>query len=118
MFAKPMRDKKYVTMLDPLHIKYGKVLTAVQSVAALLMDVAWVPATLMALGMVRTSPTYSPIFILKVSHRHFKNFYNRHSKTYIAYIEQCQYNCTLYVKCKGNGAVHHTCGVANFFFLF
>uniref|UniRef100_A0A4W6BZN4 Solute carrier family 5 member 7 n=1 Tax=Lates calcarifer TaxID=8187 RepID=A0A4W6BZN4_LATCA len=31
VFAKPMRERKYVTMLDPFHFKYGKVLTAVLS---------------------------------------------------------------------------------------
>ncbi|XP_018516261.1 high-affinity choline transporter 1-like isoform X1 [Lates calcarifer] len=50
VFAKPMRERKYVTMLDPFHFKYGKVLTAVLSLASIFMDVVWVPSTLIGLG--------------------------------------------------------------------
>uniref|UniRef100_UPI003AAB8A38 high-affinity choline transporter 1-like n=1 Tax=Centroberyx gerrardi TaxID=166262 RepID=UPI003AAB8A38 len=50
LFAKPMRDRKYVTMLDPFHIKYGKVPTAVLSLASILLDVLWLSTTLIGLG--------------------------------------------------------------------
>ncbi|KAM9345470.1 high-affinity choline transporter 1-like [Symphorus nematophorus] len=50
LFAKPMRDRNCVTMLDPFHIKYGKVLTAGLSLASLFIDVVWVPTTLIGLG--------------------------------------------------------------------
>ncbi|GLD74545.1 high-affinity choline transporter 1-like isoform X2 [Lates japonicus] len=50
VFAKPMRERNYVTMLDPFHFKYGKVLTAVLSLASIFMDVVWVPTTLIGLG--------------------------------------------------------------------
>ncbi|XP_067467163.1 high-affinity choline transporter 1-like [Thunnus thynnus] len=50
VFAKPMRDRKYVTMLDPFQIKYGNAVTAVQSLASLIVDITWVPSTLMGLG--------------------------------------------------------------------
>uniref|UniRef100_UPI003AAD9AB0 high-affinity choline transporter 1-like n=1 Tax=Centroberyx gerrardi TaxID=166262 RepID=UPI003AAD9AB0 len=50
LFAKPMRDRKYVTMLDPFQIKYGKVQTAVLSLAALLIDVIWGAGSLIGLG--------------------------------------------------------------------
>ncbi|XP_028279795.1 high-affinity choline transporter 1-like [Parambassis ranga] len=50
VFAKPMRDRKCVTMLDPFHVKYGEVLTAGMSLLSLVTDVVWVPTTLIGLG--------------------------------------------------------------------
>uniref|UniRef100_A0A3Q3WCK2 Solute carrier family 5 member 7 n=1 Tax=Mola mola TaxID=94237 RepID=A0A3Q3WCK2_MOLML len=50
VFAKPMRDRKCVTMLDPFHKKYGKVLTAGLSLVSLCLDMFWLPATLTGLG--------------------------------------------------------------------
>ncbi|XP_042358434.1 high-affinity choline transporter 1-like isoform X2 [Plectropomus leopardus] len=50
VFVKPMRDMNCVTMLDPFHIKYGKVLTAGLSLAPVIMDVLCVAATLIGLG--------------------------------------------------------------------
>ncbi|XP_068424063.1 high-affinity choline transporter 1-like [Clinocottus analis] len=50
VFIKPMRDNKYVTMLDAFQIKYGKAFTAVQSLGALLSDVLWLAGTLISLG--------------------------------------------------------------------
>ncbi|XP_076600071.1 high-affinity choline transporter 1-like isoform X2 [Chaetodon auriga] len=50
VFAKRLRDGKYMTMLDPFQIKYGNAVTAVQSLTSLIVDVTWVPSTLMALG--------------------------------------------------------------------
>ncbi|XP_039640428.1 high-affinity choline transporter 1-like [Perca fluviatilis] len=50
VFAKPMRERRYVTMLDPFHAKYGKVLTAGLCLASLSLDVLWVPLILIALG--------------------------------------------------------------------
>ncbi|XP_071394760.1 high-affinity choline transporter 1-like [Centroberyx affinis] len=49
-FAGPMRDRKYVTMMDPFQIKYGKVPTAVLSLSSLLTDIIWVATTLISLG--------------------------------------------------------------------
>ncbi|XP_054454040.1 high-affinity choline transporter 1-like [Anoplopoma fimbria] len=49
-FAKKMRDKRYVTMMDPFQIKYGNVVSAVLSVALLISDVIWVTGTLIGLG--------------------------------------------------------------------
>lgn len=49
-FAKPMRDKKYITMMDPFQIKYGKVLSGALVLPALLGDVLWVSCTLLGLG--------------------------------------------------------------------
>ncbi|XP_062243350.1 high affinity choline transporter 1-like [Platichthys flesus] len=49
-FAKPMRDKKYVTMMDPFQIKYGRLLSGALVLPALLVDVLWVSCTLLGLG--------------------------------------------------------------------
>ncbi|XP_029962364.1 high-affinity choline transporter 1-like [Salarias fasciatus] len=50
VFAQPMRDRMCITMLDPLHMKYGKTPTVILSLASLLIDVAWIPSTLIGLG--------------------------------------------------------------------
>ena len=50
MFAKPLREMKCLTMMDPFHIKYGQVLTAGLSLASVLNDILWVASTLIGLG--------------------------------------------------------------------
>ncbi|XP_034754017.1 high-affinity choline transporter 1-like [Etheostoma cragini] len=50
VFAKPMRERRYVTMMDSFNAKYGKVLTAGLCLAAISVDVLWVPLILLALG--------------------------------------------------------------------
>ncbi|XP_047458565.1 high-affinity choline transporter 1-like [Mugil cephalus] len=50
-FAEPMRDKKYVTMMDPFQIKYGKRLCGLLSVAPLMSEIIWVTSTLISLGV-------------------------------------------------------------------
>ncbi|XP_068595188.1 high-affinity choline transporter 1-like [Brachionichthys hirsutus] len=50
LFAKPLRERSCVTMLDPFHFKYGKEITAVLSLASLFIDLTWVPTTLIGLG--------------------------------------------------------------------
>lgn len=50
VFAKPMRERKFVTIIDPFHIKYGKALTAVMSLMSIFLDLTWVPGTLIGLG--------------------------------------------------------------------
>ncbi|XP_028315528.1 high-affinity choline transporter 1-like [Gouania willdenowi] len=49
-FAKSMRDKNYVTMMDPFQIKYGNLLSAILSVGLLVSDIIWVTGTLIGLG--------------------------------------------------------------------
>ncbi|XP_034544268.1 high-affinity choline transporter 1-like [Notolabrus celidotus] len=49
-FAKPLRDKKYITMMDPFQIKYGKVLSGALVLPSLMVDVLWVSCTLLGLG--------------------------------------------------------------------
>ncbi|XP_036979981.1 high-affinity choline transporter 1-like isoform X3 [Acanthopagrus latus] len=50
-FAEPMRDKKYVTMMDPFCIKYGDRLSGLLSVAPLMSEIIWVTSTLISLGV-------------------------------------------------------------------
>lgn len=50
VFVKPMREKHFVTMLDPFHVKYGKALAAVMSLVSVVTDLAWFPSTLIGLG--------------------------------------------------------------------
>ncbi|XP_015244276.1 PREDICTED: high affinity choline transporter 1-like [Cyprinodon variegatus] len=50
-FAKPMRDKKYITMMDPFQKKYGKTLTGLLAVVPFVSEVMWVPVTLISLGV-------------------------------------------------------------------
>lgn len=49
-FAKPMRENKYVTMMDPFQKKYGNVLATALILPALVADVLWVARTLVSLG--------------------------------------------------------------------
>ncbi|XP_056148081.1 high-affinity choline transporter 1-like [Lampris incognitus] len=50
-FAQPMRDRKYVTMMDPFQIKYGRVAAATLSLASLVSEIMWVTGTLIGLGV-------------------------------------------------------------------
>ncbi|XP_034037824.1 high-affinity choline transporter 1-like [Thalassophryne amazonica] len=49
-FAKTMRERKFITMMDPFQIKYGNVISGVLSVALLISDIIWVTGTLIGLG--------------------------------------------------------------------
>ncbi|XP_056291152.1 high-affinity choline transporter 1-like isoform X2 [Pseudoliparis swirei] len=49
-FAGPMRERRYLTMMDPFHIKYGKVPMTLFAVATLVTDILWVTSTLVSLG--------------------------------------------------------------------
>ncbi|XP_072293780.1 high affinity choline transporter 1-like [Eucyclogobius newberryi] len=49
-FAKKMRERKYVTMMDPFQKKYGNTISAVLSIALLISDIIWVTGTLISLG--------------------------------------------------------------------
>ncbi|XP_029918492.1 high-affinity choline transporter 1-like [Myripristis murdjan] len=49
-FAKPMRDRKYITLMDPFQIKYGNIVSGVLSVALLISEIIWVTGTLIGLG--------------------------------------------------------------------
>ncbi|XP_061630155.1 high-affinity choline transporter 1-like [Phyllopteryx taeniolatus] len=49
-FAKPMRSKCYVTMLDPFQHRYGQLFTTAILLPALVSDILWVACILAALG--------------------------------------------------------------------
>ncbi|XP_068606616.1 high affinity choline transporter 1-like [Brachionichthys hirsutus] len=49
-FAKPMRENRYVTMMDPFQKKYGNILSSALIFPALVADVLWVARTLVSLG--------------------------------------------------------------------
>ena len=49
-FAKIMRDRRYVTMLDPLQEKYGNAMGAVLYIPAFLGETMWSASILGALG--------------------------------------------------------------------
>nr|XP_057907346.1 high-affinity choline transporter 1-like [Doryrhamphus excisus] len=51
MFAGQLRERQYVTMMDPFQHKYGKVLTGALCVMSLFLDVVWIPTTLIGLGV-------------------------------------------------------------------
>lgn len=51
-----MRDRKYVTMMDPFQLKYGDKLTGLLSVAVLMSEVIWVTSTLISLGNLKPYP--------------------------------------------------------------
>ncbi|MEQ2234255.1 hypothetical protein ILYODFUR_030046 [Ilyodon furcidens] len=50
-FAKPMRENKYMTMMDPFQKKYGNVLSTALIFPALVADVLWVARTLVSLDL-------------------------------------------------------------------
>ncbi|XP_059184018.1 high-affinity choline transporter 1-like [Centropristis striata] len=50
-FAKPMREKKFLTMMDPFQRKYGKTLTALLAIVPFISEMMWVPVTLTSLGV-------------------------------------------------------------------
>ncbi|KAI1902028.1 hypothetical protein AGOR_G00040490 [Albula goreensis] len=49
-FAKPMREKEYVTMMDPFQDKYGITLACTLLIPALIGDVLWVACIMASLG--------------------------------------------------------------------
>ncbi|XP_069046212.1 high-affinity choline transporter 1-like isoform X3 [Lepisosteus oculatus] len=49
-FAKPMRSKQYVTMMDPFQQKYGNTVTSFLIIPAFIGDLLWVACVLSALG--------------------------------------------------------------------
>ncbi|XP_033836033.1 LOW QUALITY PROTEIN: high-affinity choline transporter 1-like [Periophthalmus magnuspinnatus] len=50
VFAKPLRDKKCVTMMDPFHRKYGKGITSFFCLVSVFIDLLGMASTLTGLG--------------------------------------------------------------------
>ena len=51
IYAKPMRENCYLTMLDPLYEQYGSVLVFMVYCASLCGDLFWTASILLALGI-------------------------------------------------------------------
>ncbi|KAM7408269.1 hypothetical protein PAMA_002124 [Pampus argenteus] len=60
VFVKPMREKKCVTMFDPIHMKYGKLLSSGLCLFSLIMDIVWIPVILISLGSTLTVILHLP----------------------------------------------------------
>lgn len=50
IFARPMRDRQYLTMLDPIQEKSGAIVVVLVYFATLCGDVFWTASILVALG--------------------------------------------------------------------
>ncbi|KAI9531531.1 hypothetical protein NQZ68_040192 [Dissostichus eleginoides] len=50
-FARPMRENRYLTMMDPFQQKYGNVMSSLLILPALVADVLWVARTLVSLAL-------------------------------------------------------------------
>ena len=50
VFARPMRRRRFTTMLDPLEARYGRTVAAVLAIPALSGEIFWTGAILTALG--------------------------------------------------------------------
>ncbi|KAJ4921943.1 hypothetical protein JOQ06_021714 [Pogonophryne albipinna] len=64
VFVKPMRDRNCVTLLDPFNAKYGKGITAALSLASISLDGAWVPTTLIGLGVGQGDPVAEIAYVI------------------------------------------------------
>ncbi|XP_072309011.1 high-affinity choline transporter 1-like [Eucyclogobius newberryi] len=51
VFVKPMREMKCLTMMDPLHLKYGNFVTVPLCLTSMLVDMLWMATTLIGLGL-------------------------------------------------------------------
>ncbi|XP_063077525.1 high affinity choline transporter 1-like [Engraulis encrasicolus] len=50
VFAKHMRERNYVTVMDPFQIKYGKVVATLMTIPNIATDIIYIGCTLLALG--------------------------------------------------------------------
>lgn len=46
-----MREKLYMTLLDPFQVRYGRAVAAAVSLVSLLVELMWIPSTLSGLGV-------------------------------------------------------------------
>lgn len=51
LLAKPLREKRCVTMMDPFQAKYSRVVTVALTFASLTVEVLCLPTTMVALGV-------------------------------------------------------------------
>lgn len=66
-----MRERKYITVMDPFQSRYGNVLSAFLVVPALIADVLWVACTLFSLGKSTSSLS---VWKMQLSHFHTSVF--------------------------------------------
>ncbi|XP_062404335.1 high-affinity choline transporter 1-like isoform X3 [Sardina pilchardus] len=67
-FAKPMRERKYVTVIDPFQIRYGKIMTVLMVIPALVGDMFNLACSLTALGgMVSTIIGLQHVYSVMIS---------------------------------------------------
>lgn len=59
-----MREKNYISIMDPFHKKYGKQLTAVLAIIPIMSEILWTAGVLNTLGTVKQQKTCSHIFSL------------------------------------------------------
>lgn len=50
LLAKPMREKRCVTMMDPFQAKYSRVVTVGMSLTSMMNEMICLPTTFIALG--------------------------------------------------------------------
>ncbi len=53
-FVRPIRSKRYVTLMDPFQRKHGNTIAAVIFIPALLADIFWIACVLVALLISQT----------------------------------------------------------------
>ncbi|XP_061111628.1 high-affinity choline transporter 1-like [Conger conger] len=49
-FAKPLREKEYVTMMDPFQLKYGDTVSCALLIPTLISDLLWIACAMASLG--------------------------------------------------------------------
>lgn len=74
-FARPMRENRYLTMMDPFQQKYGNVMSSLLILPALVADVLWVARTLVSLG--KLPQTVNMYDTIMCAHKYF------HTHTYV-----------------------------------
>ncbi|KAJ8337327.1 hypothetical protein SKAU_G00385470 [Synaphobranchus kaupii] len=66
-FAKPMRDKEYVTMMDPFQLKYGDTLACTLLIPVLMADMLWIACIMRSLdgtmGIILDVSSFYSVFI-------------------------------------------------------
>lgn len=97
IFARPMRDRQYLTMLDPIQEKSGAIVVVLVYFATLCGDVFWTASILVALGklystsvsvyefkvnVVHILPFDLYMFILDINFFYSKCLYSKNSSIY------------------------------------
>lgn len=98
LFVKKMREREYVTMLDPFQEKYGPVMTALLYIPTVLGDIFWLAMTLATLGSALSFLLNIPIIIAIIVSAVFAAIYTFIGGLYaVVYIDVIQ--LTIMVVC-------------------